>query len=729
MCAASAAALGHLPALAQSAQAGSAPGGDQLQDIIVTAQKKSENLQNTPVAITALSSSDVADRGINSPVQLQEIVPAVRFIPADQMSIMIRGLGTTNVNPGVDSSVAYSQDGIYLAHPEALSPIMYDMQRVEVVLGPQGTLYGRNSNGGVVNFISNAPTNQFGGYATVGGGNYSAVNAEAAINLPLNESWAMRVAGAYAKHGPYDSDGSNNQDATAGRVKLLYSPTSSPLTAMFTVDGSRNDGVGNMYGAICPPGVAANIPACVGVPYTPWSGLLPASQQYNRVTVFGAAADIEYDLQWAKLTSLTGYKTYNFHGDTSAPWYGGYDHFDYEHTDQSRFFTQEFRLASNTDSKVSWVTGVFYSREQQPTTVNFLYHDTILQALYGAPPNTYESLKFVSTLYQSEALFGDITVPLTDDFRFRGGARLTHESKDAAGLVTSGVGQTETGTPLYNAVVETLTKPTWKAGFDYDLTSKNMLYVTVSTGFKSGGVNNLPSASGMSTYAPETILAYEFGSKNRFLDDRVQLNASVFRYDYKGYQTYLPYAPTSGPLAGTTLFPTVNSQSSTYQGGEIQALVLATPVDKISVNMNFLDNRYNTFVVTLPGASTYDQSGREVGLSPKATYTLAYDHTFNLPNGDTLNLAANSLYSEHQLVSGTYGDNLNYVQPAYHKSGANLTYHSSNNWTVRAYVRNIENKATINVIQNGYPVGAQANEVNVMLDPPRTYGGEISKQF
>jgi iron complex outermembrane receptor protein len=282
-----------------------------------------------------------------------------------------------------------------------------------------------------------------------------------------------------------------------------------------------------------------------------------------------------------------------------------------------------------------------------------------------------------------------------------------------------------------NRSVESITKPTWKVGLDYDVTSKNLLYATVSTGFKSGGTNNLPAATGLVTYAPETITAVEVGSKNRFLDDHLQINASVFHYDYKGYQTFEFYQPTGGPFAGATLFPTLNSQTATFEGGELQLQWAATTQDLVGLDVNVLHNRYDTFYVALPYAPAVDLSNTPVPLSPQEAYLLSYRHTFKLPVG-ALTFGVDSQYVMRQVASGNQGATANnalYWQPSYHKTNANLSLELNGGWTVYGFVRNIENKAVVNTVAGGYPILENVALSNAMLDPPRTYGISIRKDF
>jgi iron complex outermembrane recepter protein len=284
----------------------------QLDEVVVTAQKKEENLQKASVAVETLNAGDLARQGITNAIDLQEVLPVVRFVAADQMTVLIRGLGTVNDNPGVDSAVAYSQDGLYVSHPQSLTPVLFDLKRVEAVLGPQGTLYGRNTNGGVINFITNDPAPTLGGYAKLGVGNFGAVTSELMLNLPLSDKWSLRLAGGSEKHNPHDQDGSNDAEAYAGRVKLMYTPNDD-VRVLLAVDVAKRNSQGASYCAVCPPNTG--VAACNGVTYVPWSGLLPESRSaFNDNSQMGASLIVDYRTALGNLTSLTGYPVFGNFG-------------------------------------------------------------------------------------------------------------------------------------------------------------------------------------------------------------------------------------------------------------------------------------------------------------------------------------------------------------------------------------------------------------------------------
>jgi len=709
-----------------------------LEEIVVTAQKKSEDVQKASIALDVVSSEQLANSGVKNVVDLQDIVPAVRFVAADQMIVQIRGLGTVNDNPGVSSAVGYAQDGVYLAHPPAVTPVLVDLQRVEVLLGPQGTLYGRNTNGGVINFISRDPSiDAVSGYVRVGGGNYSAINSEGAINLPLGSDLALRLSAGNEKHAGYVDDGTNDLYSWTARGKLLYAPNSD-FSAKLTLEGGERDSRGQGYGGQCPPGNLA--PFCAGVPWRPYGGFSPSpSGLINNDAVYAGTLDINAALAWADLTSITAYRGYDFYATTSPasnPTTGG-PNFLYSHPDHSRSFTQELRLANKANSFVSWVAGLFYSHESEPSYVRFDYIDTILQnpAFVNppAPPNFYQQFSVPSQVDRSMAAFADATMPIADRVRLRGGLRYTNERKTALGTIDSGATGLFAAPTEYNSASETDSKVTWKAGVDFDVTPENLLYLTVSTGFKSGGINNLPADIGVNTYEPEKITAYEIGSKNRFVDNRLQINLSIFRYDYKNYQTFEFYTPAGGPYLGATFFPTLNSQTATFQGGEVAGEFVLSSADRVSLGVNYLDNKFNRFVVALPFSPTVDLSNTAVPLSPRFTASLSYQHIFKLGNGGDLTAGADAHYSGRYVVSGNQGNTTGaalYFQPSYAKLNANLAWHSaSGGWTLAAFVRNLTNRATINTVAGGYPVVDNLLLVNSMVDPPRTMGASIQKDF
>ena len=678
----------------------------QLQEIVITAQKRTENLQKAAITVQALSAKQIDKQGIKSPLDLQVMLPSVHFLQNNVASISIRGVGTDNLNAGVDSAVAYSVDGIYLSHSPALPPVLFDIARVEAVLGPQGTLYGRNSNGGALNFITNSPTNKYEGSASVAIGNYGAVGTEAMINIPLTDELAMRVAMGSNKHNAYLSDGYDDDDAVGGRAKIAYTPNSA-LKIQLSVDASTDNSHGVFFDA-CP--AHSVMPACQGQHYRPFAGQGPLTPWgFHHSNIFGVGGEIDYDLGWANLTSLTAYRIYHnrdFNPSPHAP-AGG---FGYLHDQDDYFFTQEVRLASEPGSAINWIGGLYYSHERQPDLQ--VYH------FYFAPGQPYFPYSVPNGIYTSKAVFADATYPVLSNFRIEGGMRFTSEDKNATGYSTvfvPGVGQVAPDTPTGGA--STANRVTWKVGLDWDVTPQNLFYATASTGFKSGGVNQVSVASGLPTaYAPETILAEEVGFKNRFLDNRLQVNIDGFHYDYKGFQVY---GGINLPVG--LFFATLNSQQATFFGGELDAKYRLTDVDQLGVTGSILHARFDKFVVPNLG----DYSGNQAPDAPRFQWGVNYQHVFMLANADNINFNINSDLIGPQHAD--YSNNPGSIQSTYTRTGVSVTYERSDNWTVTAYIRNIENTAVPNTWSTAAP-GETPQDV-VTVDPPRTFGVSVKKSF
>jgi iron complex outermembrane recepter protein len=701
--------------LAVAAEGADEAGTAQLQEVVITAEKKTEDVQHAPIAIQTASQAQLEAVGVRSEQDLQNVVPAVRFGEAPSLVITIRGIGTQSTTGGNDLAAAASLDGVYLAKSAAMPSIMFDLNRVEIALGPQGTLVGRNSNAGVINIITNDPKPQFEGSGTVQFGNYDALSTEGMINIPLGDKAALRVSGATNSHSNYHEDGSNDAHATAGRAKLLLTPIDD-LRIIFSVDGSTFHNRSFEY-AYCPP--HSNVPACAGVPWQPFTSNMGTNpDSHARIHTFGMSGQVDWDMPWASLTSITALRTYrddnadlhrNFEFNNPGEGFGLADY------TKDTFFTQELRLASRRSAPFTWVVGTFFSNEIQPDNLNYLFK-------FLTPPTSFD-YDMSHGHYTSEAVFGDVAVPITDRLRLRGGLRYTWEDKEQTGTAYVYPGAPPAGPALSATGIggeEKLSRLTWKAGADFDITDHNLLYATGSNGFKSGGVNRVPDGSGLPlTYAPEFITAEEIGSKNRFFGDRLQVNLSAFHYRYEGYQsTTALNSPTGG-----FYFATLSSQTATLYGGELEVKMLITPHDLFSVNLTEESSRFDQFI--LPAAGI-DWSGNHAPVAPNYTAGASYMHTFTLPGNNLLHAGVDTLLSGPFFVDpsnepGSY-------QNAYTRTNASLSFDSPDTgWTVTAYIRNIENYGALNIWYSPIPGEPQKDIVGV--DPPRTFGISIKKSF
>ncbi|WP_404712816.1 TonB-dependent receptor [Sphingomonas sp. MMS24-J13] len=676
-------------------QAAPAPASTGLEEIVVTARRTSESLQKAPVAITAIGGDTLTRSGIKNLGDLQSRMPSVELSPATSVPILfIRGVGTFSTQAGIDSAVAYTIDGIFVAHPQAYPPVLVDIARVELLRGPQGTLYGRNSNGGAINFLTNEPVlNQVQASAALTLGNYAQVGTEGVVNVPLGDSVAIRAAFGSDKHSSYYRNGYSNAENSTGRIRLLVQPASN-LRIIASVDRYRihNDGAGFDY---CPPNSTS--PQCIGRPFVPWSGLKARDPgDFNRIKTWGAYGQIDWTLPWATVTSLTSYRDNNFLArqtqvtpSTASGFVQGVI---------SKFFTQEVRLASAPSSPIKWLVGGYYAHETGPGTEIF-YQDGF--NYFFSDPNLKSD---------SKAVFADVTVPISKTFRISGGIRYTDEDKSASGSLAT-VSTTKVTLPINDEFREK--KVTWKAGAEFDVSDRSLLYGTVSTGFKSGGVNQVPAFPGFDgTYKPETVTAYQVGTKNRFFSNRVQLNAEAFYYDYRDLQALTVETDPAGKIPGFFL-ENSNSQKSTMYGGEIEATWAATPADRFTATVALLHAKFDRYLV-----GGQDLSGNHLMASPKYTIAGTYEHTFDLNNGAKLIFGIDS-----KLVAAHYMSNANEpgsLQNRYTRTNANLTYRTPNgHWEVIGFIKNMEKGAQQLAFVN------TVDGDTVLLYPPRTFGATV----
>ncbi|MCW2413511.1 MULTISPECIES: TonB-dependent receptor [unclassified Sphingobium] len=669
-----------------------------IEDIVVTARRTAETLQNAPVAVSVIGGGALERAGITGLTDLQSRLPAVEFQTATSTPIVtVRGVGTFSTQAGVDSAIAYTVDGIFLAHPQAYPPVLVDIARVESLRGPQGTLYGRNSNGGAINFLTNEPVlGQVQANIALTAGNYATFGSEAMLNVPVGGKAAIRFAFGSNRRDGFYPDGYSNAADWVGRARLLVQP-SDQLKIVLSADRSElsNDGAGWDY---CPSNTTSAL--CAGRPFRPYTGLSGRNlADFNHSDSWSVYNQIDLTLPWATLTSLTGYRDNDFLarqtqvlGTSSSGFIQGV---------RSKLFTQELRLASPAQSPFKWLLGGFYARETGPASQTF-NQDEI--PYFSSDPH------LVTT---SKAVFGEVTVPLASMLRVIGGLRYTDEEKSATGVVRTISPTSTTELPILQNF--RTRKWTWKAGAELDLAETSLVYATVSTGFKSGGINQVPQLPGFTgSYRPETITAYQLGSKNRLLGNRLQINGEVFYYDYKDFQALQVIRDAAIP---GFFIQTTNSQKSSMYGGELEAEVAVSSAGRLSLAATWLHARFDTYII---GATNL--SGKQIQAAPDFTLGGAYEHRFDFDSGARLTFGIDSKYVTGHFVANSNAPGS--YQDGYLRSNASLTFETPNRaWQISAFVRNIEDKAQIAAFQ------PSANGDLVLLNPPRTFGATVKWRY
>jgi iron complex outermembrane receptor protein len=742
-----------------------------LADIVVTAQRRSENLQHAAIAVSAVSGDALISAGISRPTELTALVPALQVAPSagPYTLFYLRGVGNFNGNALSDSAIAFNFDGVYVGRPSGTTGFFYDVDRVEVLKGPQGTLYGRNATGGAINVLSHrAELNTTGGYVTGEYGNYNAVRVEGALNLPVGDKAALRVAGTLVRHDGYMADGTDDQKDAGGRATFRVEPDPNvSVTIVADYFRQRGRGVGGTPvelgvdgrpGFLSPQGQAftAREPNLVlGRPLAPFT-----VQPFMRNSQWGVATTIDWRSPIGTVTLIPAHREnyLNFRSETA-----GFYLWQREKDQQD---SVELRLASDDSKPIRYLLGGFYYSEANQ--VPYFYINQ--QSNVNYDPYRQDD--------ESKAVFGRLTWAPVSAVRLTGGVRYTTETKDLDGQLLGAIRACTRPTsyfpayvpgcptaqpfpvaltvpaPNFNPFVDgTLTLPiaidnrnarakhlsvdrvTWRLSADWDVTDRNLLYASYETGFKSGGFFLTADAG---TYRPESIQAWTIGSKNRFFDNRVQLNLEAFYWRYRDQQI----SHLSADSVGNVVFATENVGRATYKGVEAEGRFLLTSTTELNADVQYLDARYDQFQyqtpnqnggngngtscpnVGTPGTSyTVNCSGKRPPYAPVWTINVGGRQTIPLPAGNSLAASVNA-HHQTQTLTGLEFTPAEY-QLGYWQVDGELALRLRRGLTIAGYVQNATNTT---VIANTFAVPLSVFTA-ASLRPPRTYGARATLRF
>jgi iron complex outermembrane receptor protein len=697
-----------------------------LAEVIVTGTKRAENLQKVDVSESVLSPTMLEARNITDAGQLNGLVPGVSIQPSFILLTYIRGLGNYSSQPGVDQSVAYNSDGIYISKPYGMPNVLFDLERVEMLRGPQGTLQGRNAAAGSIDLISAKPVEHFAGRASVSYGNYNAINTEAMINFPLAEGYALRVSGATSQHEGYFDNGYGDQNVSGGRARLLARLTPN-LEAIITGEYSQRNEKGWTYSP-CPPGSTA-AQGCAGVKWDPWAGtpgqgtddVLDMNEPNMLIAKNSAVyATVTYDANFATLTWVPNYRDWKYKNHQSLSHF-----FGYAPAVRDKMHSEELRLSSKSESPVTWVGGLYYAKEiaqeQNYFTRNSDLFVTIDRPGFPSIGHVYYKNDVDRYVYESSSVFGQVSVPVVDRFRVVAGFRYSKDKKTHAG--NSGIVIPDPVTGLANLISADVggrlstNKFTYKAGFEVDVAPQQMVYANISTAYKAGGVNGVPPGSAiLPTFDPEDMRAIQAGLKSRFMDGRAQVNTEVFHYDYKGYQTSFFSVTSQGVLIGGS----TNSQKARFYGGEIEGSFLITPNDQLDIGLTYLSAIYTEFVIPANGSNL---NGFRLQNAPRDTFTANYSHTFDLAGGANIVARVDAHYEAGQWVD--YRHSPGSYTKAHWRNNIDLTYKSDNDrYRVSGFVQNVFNDDALLVANAGLGPYMLAQPY-----PPRTFGIRVTANF
>ena len=711
-------ALAILPTIAFAQDAvpdGSAVEADSA-DIVVTAQRRQERVQDIPVAISAFGGDQIARSGIASLENIAPRVPSFYFgsFGAARPQLYIRGIGTRSFDPGSESSVGVFADDVYLGRSSGSFGAMKDIERVEVLRGPQGTLYGRNTIGGAINVISKAPGDEFTGNTEGGASNLGGYNLFAAVGGPISEDKLMfRVAAWHDNRDGYvlnTTTGNRFQgiDNTGGRIRLTIAPAEPlkiDLTAEFMHDGNKSGFGGLNQGTFgAPASVFFRGSGTANANSDLRSGALSFDPFLDR-DVQSYIGRIEYDAGGATITSISALRYLDIRDGRDLEG-SSLDILDQSSEEHSKQFTQELRIASDPGGSLSfgglvdWIIGGFYYHDVSNRTDSF--HVGINSAVRAAAGTPATDVALSDYKIESYAVFGQATFHLTNALDLTVGGRFSHDSKRA-----TQAGTTTDALPIIGAGFTTENSATYES-FDprvvlsYKISPDANVYASFSTGFKSGGFQYVPFSKGQADvlFAPEDIKAYEIGFKTEWLDRKLRVNGAAYYYDYKNLQISRIILPASG--APVSLIS--NAASSTIKGFDLEITARPSRSFEVNIAYGYLDAKYDSYVFN----ATTDFSGSRMVRAPEHSLNLGAEWRIPVLGDGELALRADyALTSDffHEPGEGnvTFGTGIPLTAEAgYGLLDLRATL-SKANWRVTAYATNLADtkyRRTINALGN-----------------------------
>ena len=744
----------------------------ELSEVIVTAQQRGENLQRAAVPVSVVSGPELVKAGVNGLASLQKLVPSLQVAAGGQGNLVfIRGVGNFSFLPSSDPAAAFNYDGVYVGRSSSTVGSFFDLERIEVLKGPQGTLYGRNATAGAINVLPVQPKlGEFSGYGTASLGNFGSVMAEGAVNAPVGENAAFRLSADYSKHDGYLKDGTSAEDAYAVRAQFKAEVTPD-LKVRLAADYSHTGGVagGATYDGrfafnpatgqfdVTPSGIPVDqglfSPASAAFRGTGAAGAIPgrfldplARLPYSNFKIYGTNAQIDWKTPLGTLTVIPAWRHAlkdNFNVQ-SAQNVG-----DYQTSDQTSL---EARLVSDSGGPLDYILGAYYFSEKiQDDTHNST----------GAVAN------FLIASYdtKSPSAYGRLTWHATDRLRFTGGLRYTEDHKTFSG-VTKSLGlicTVPTGCPATPLLPYTLTldrqpvvpatsgtlapfapgvlvrradtiaagesktdKITYRGAVEFDVAPRSMLYASIETGYRAGGFNN------DAPYRPETITAYTLGLKNRFFDNRLQLNLEAFDWAYKDQQ--LTFLGIDG--LGRVGVITRNIGQSSIKGFEIEGKAKPMANTTLTAALQYVDSNYDSFTYATPArpysgckvtgaapAFVVDCSGKRLFNSPELTANFGVEHV--IPMGDLeVVLDADTQYRSSRNVGFEFIPDEN-VGPTWLSNAQVSLGRSDGRWVAAAFVHNIEDGQE-KIFATPVP---GSNLLVSIHSTPRTYGLRLSTRF
>lgn len=684
-----------------------------IEEIVVSATKRDTMLQDTPVAVSAFDQAMLAKAGLTEVSDLASAVPNLSMGTegfSNALEVSMRGITSSSNTESSNAAVSINLDGVYIPRPQGGNALFYDVERVEVLRGPQGTLFGRNATGGAINVISHKPTDQLEGEVQFQVGNFDRLAARGVINLPVTDSFALRASLQFDEHdGYFDNGGSpvpisedyGAADQAAARVGALFTPTDSFSWSL-------------VYEAFEEQGTPT-----LGVPNP-----LPTGEDiFERAVNTVPELDIDFKtfrsrIDWdisdeLRITYVAGFGTMDrlqksdLDGGLGSPLNVS------TFTDaENEFSSHDLQLQSTDEGALQWTLGVFYFEEENDMNFRFQVPEIDVAGMFLNRGRGQEAW----------AAYGQGTFSITDTVRVTAGARYTEDTKnddDANVYACPGQGTVDISTVdvsscgliAHETREEDFDAITWRLGVDWDMTEDILLYGSAATGFKSGGFsNNQP------TYDEETVLTIEAGLKGTFLEGTLRLNAALFTSAYEDLQV-------SQVVGGQQL--TQNAAEATINGLEIEGVWLIGENTQVDGFISWLDAEFDDYENACDASQTncgaapilQNLSGNKLNRSPEWSLNLAIEHNFAVGSHGTLTPRL-SVHWEDDSYLRVFNRNDTDLQDSWTKTDFTLTYEpNEGGWDVQLYAKNLEDDE----IKQTALVDPLGN-VTSSYSAPRTFG-------
>ncbi|MBY8821965.1 TonB-dependent receptor [Sphingomonas colocasiae] len=614
----------------QSSQADAAPRDGELAEIVVTAQKRAEPLQRVPAAVTAFGSDQIARYGFSDAKSLTQQTPGLQIKSSNgqtKPNVFLRGIGTSDFNATASAAVGFYVDEVYQGLQSNQLFQIFDLDRIEVLRGPQGTLYGRNTTGGAINFFTRKPDGSTRANGTLTYGRFDQLEAEAGVQTGLSDTLSIRLSGVYRRS---DGDGVNLFDGKrirdyrtmGGRGIIRWAPDGHEWTLSLFGGRHRGDGVRYHFQRVDNGLFPDDVLPIIGVasPYEEPGGFYDGSwdlPETDRINSHGGSLAGRIDLGGGfTLHSITGYQRVSaytrFDSDASP-----LNYVNVIYSDKDWQASQELRLESDPEQRLSWIVGGYFYRDRIRASNHFDI-GRFARELFGAQPDLSDSHapidlgQFYTQRTRSIAAFGSASYRFSDTLKLTAGLRYTRDRKTLDYVTTADAAEA-IGIP---ALIDVARRRNWEgvtgnAVINYQVTPATLIYASYNRGFKSGVYNASPffNPDDVNSADPEHVDAYELGLKTTVLDRRLRINLSAFQNSFSDLQVF-QFVPD--PTTGIPTSRYSNAGAARVRGLEFEIQAKPVPDLTLALSGAYLDAKYTRFIAVADDPATPVNEARDL---------------------------------------------------------------------------------------------------------------------